>query len=133
LNRAGSDHRHQEFLKFLQIVATRYPRGRVHLVLDNYRTHKRPEVNAWLSRHPRFQLHFTPASASWMNQVETWFSIVRRKAIRRGVFRSVGHLKDAIQRFLDAWNSHCHPFAWVKTAEEVLGRANAKAISGAVH
>jgi hypothetical protein len=64
---------------------------------------------------------------------ETWFSIVHRKAIRRGVFRSVGHLKDAIQRFLDAWNTNCHPFAWVKTADQILGRTNAKATSVAVH
>jgi transposase len=128
--RTYARHRHQGFLKFLQLVAKRYPRGQVHLVLDNYRTHKHPDVNAWLSHHPRFKLHFTPTSASWMNQVETWFSIVHRKAIRRGVFRSVAHLKDAIQRFLDAWNTHCHPFAWVKTADQVLGRSNLKALSG---
>lgn len=131
--RTYARHRHQEFLKFLQLVATRYPRGELHLVLDNYRTHKHPEVAAWLQHHPRIKLHFTPTSASWLNQVETWFSIVHRKAIRRGVFRSVGHLKDAIQRFLDAWNSHCHPFAWVKTADQILARTNTKAISGAVH
>jgi transposase len=131
--RTYARHRHQEFLRFLHLVARRYPRGELHLVLDNYRTHKHPEVNAWLAHHPRFKLHFTPTSASWLNQVETWFSIVHRKAIRRGVFRSVGHLKDAIQRFLDAWNSRCHPFAWVKTADQILGRTNEKAISGAVH
>jgi transposase len=131
--RSYARHRHQEFLKFLQLVARRYPTGELHFVLDNYRTHKHPEVQQWLRRHRRIHLHFTPASASWLNQVETWFSIVHRKAIRRGVFRSVGHLKDAIQRFLDAWNSQCHPFAWVKTADDILSRANAKAISSAVH
>ena len=131
--RSYARHRHQEFLKFLQLVAARYPRGQVHLVLDNYRTHKHPVVNDWLSHHPRFQLHFTPTSASWMNQVETWFSIVHRKAIRRGVFRSVAHLKDSIQGFLDAWNANCHPFAWVKTADQILARAKPKAISGPVH
>jgi transposase len=131
--RTYARHRHQEFLKFLQLVAKRYPRGQVHLVLDNYRTHKHPEVNAWLARHPRFHLHFTPTSASWLNQVETWFSIVHRKAIRRGVFRSVAHLTAAIQRFLDAWNSNCHPFTWVKTADQLLARTNPKAISGSVH
>lgn len=131
--RCYARHRHQEFLKFLQLVATRYPRGHLHLVLDNYRTHKHPEVVAWLERHPRFHLHFTPTSASWLNQVETWFSIVHRKAIHRGVFRSVAHLKDAIQRFLDAWNDAKHPFSWVKTADEILERAKPKAISGAAH
>lgn len=131
--RTYARHRHQEFLRFLQLVAKRYPRGEVHLVLDNYRTHKHPEVQAWLAHHPRFKLHFTPTSASWLNQVETWFSIVHRKAIRRGVFRSVAHLKDAIQRFLDAWNRNCHPFAWVKTADQILGPSNPKAISGSVH
>jgi transposase len=115
------------------LVPTRYRRGQVHLVLDNYRTHKHPEVNAWLTHHPRFKLHFTPTSASWMNQVETWLSIVHRKAIRCGVFRSVAHLKDSIQRFLDAWNADCHPFAWVKTADQVLASAKLKAISGPVH
>ena len=91
------------------MVAQRYPRGQVHPVLDNHRTHKHPVINHWLIHHPRFKLHFTPTSASWMNQVETWFSIVLRKAIRRGVLRSVAHLKDAIQCVLDAWNANCHP------------------------
>jgi transposase len=131
--RTYARHRHQEFLKFLQLVARRYPRGQLHLVLDNYRTHKHPEVQAWLAHHPRFHLHFTPTSSSWLNQVETWFSIIHRKAIRRGVFRSVAHLKDAIQRFLDAWNERKHPFVWVKTADQVLRRYNQKPISGPVH
>jgi hypothetical protein len=90
-------------------------------------------VQAWLHTHPRIYLHFTPISASWMNQVETWFSIVHRKAIRRGVFRSVPHLKDAIQRFIDNWNARRHPFVRVKTADEILTHANQKAISAAVH
>jgi len=102
-------------------------------MLDNYRTHKHPEVQRWLRRHRRIHLHFTPTSASWLNQVETWFSIVHRQALRRGVFRRVAQLKDAIQRFLDAWNSKCRPFAWVKTADEILGRINVKAISAGMH
>jgi DDE superfamily endonuclease len=84
-------------------------------------------VQIWLRTHPRIHLHFTPTSTSWLNQVETWFSIVHRKAIRRGVLRSVPHLKDAIQRFIDSWNTHRHPFAWVKTADEILVHANQKA------
>jgi transposase len=130
--RTCARHRHQEFLKFLQLVARRYPRGQLHLVLDNYQTHKHPEVQAWLARHPRFHPHFTPTSSSWLNQVETWFSIVHRAAIHRGVFRSVAHLKDAIQRFLDAWNERKHPFVWVKTADQALRRYNQKLISGAL-
>jgi transposase len=101
--------------------------------LDNYRTHKHPEVQAWLAHHPRFHLHFTPTSSSWLNQVEPWFSLVHRKAIHRGVFRSVAHLKDAIQHFLDAWNDRKHPFVWVKSATAVLRSYNREAISGAVH
>lgn len=131
--RSYARHRHQEFIRFLELVVQRYPRGDLHLVLDNYRTHKHPDVQRWLRRHRRIHLHFTPTSASWLNQVETWFSIVHRKALRRGVFRSVAQLKDAIQRFLDAWNSQCRPFAWVKTADEILGRINVKAISAGVH
>ena len=131
--RTYARHRHQGFLRFLQLIARRYLRGQLHLVLDNYRTHKHPEVQLWLREYPRIHLHFTPTSASWLNQVETYFSIVHRKAIRRGVFRSVPHLKDAIQRFIDSWNPHRHPFAWVKTADEILAHANQKAISAAVH
>jgi len=131
--RSYARHRHQEFLAFLRLVVRRYPRGPLHLVLDNYGTHKHPEVQAWLQRHPRVHLHFTPTSASWMNQVETWFSIIHRKAIRRGVFRSVPHLKDAIQRFIDAWNAKKHPFVWVKTADQILARANHQPISAVLH
>jgi transposase len=89
-------------------------------------------VQRWLRRHRRIHLHFTPTSASWLNQVKTWFSIVHRKALRRGVLRSDAQLKDAIQRFLDAWNSKRRPFAWVKTADDILGRINVKAISALV-
>ncbi len=126
-------HRHQEFLKFLKVIDQRYPRIDLHLVLDNYRTHKHPVVKAWLAEHQRFHLHFTPTSASWMNQVETWFSILHRQAIQRGVFRSVRALMAAIGRFLDNWEARKHPFAWVKTPEQVLRRRNVKAISAARH
>jgi transposase len=126
-------HRHQEFLRFLRLIHTTYRRGQIHLILDNYTTHKHPEVNGWLAKHPRFHLHFTPTSASWMNQVETWFSILTRKAIRRGSFKSVTVLTAAIQRFIDEWNAHCEPFTWVKTPEEVLAKAIRKDNSGSVH
>ncbi|MGH7640619.1 MAG: IS630 family transposase [Candidatus Dormibacteria bacterium] len=131
--RCYAHHRHQEFLRFLRLVARSYPRGQIHLVLDNYATHKHPEVQLWLLRHPRFHLHFTPTSASWMNQVECWFSILHRQAIRRGVFQSLAALRLAIQRFLDAWNDQKHPFAWVKTPDQILARANRQAISGSLH
>src|SRR5665213_1468588 len=104
--RTYARHRHQEFLKFLKVIDERYPGVDIHLVLDNYRTHKHPVVKEWLAEHLRFQLHFTPTSASWMNQVETWFSILHRQAIQRGVFRSVRALIATIARFLDTWDEH---------------------------
>jgi len=131
--RCYAAHRHQEFLSFLKLIHRTYRRGQIHLVVDNYGTHKHPAVKAWLAQHPRFHLHFTPTSASWMNQVETWFSILTRKAIRRGSFKSVAVLIAAIQRFIDEWNDHCQPFAWVKTSEEVLAKAIRKDNSGSVH
>ncbi len=131
--RVYSRHRHQEFLAFLKVIDDRYPDIDIHLVLDNYRTHKHPVVRQWLTGHPRFHLHFTPTSVSWMNQVETWFSILHRQAIERGVFRSVRALRDAIRRFLDTWDGRKHPFAWVKTPDEVLRRPKLQATSGAGH
>lgn len=131
--RCYARHRHQDFLRFLRLVARTYPHGQVHLVLDNYATHKHPAVQEWLQHHPRFHLHFTPTSASWMNQVETWFSLLERKAIRRGVFHSVAALRTAIQRFLDAWNDQKHPFTWVKTPDQILAKANRQSISVTGH
>ncbi len=96
------------------------PGGHLHLVLDNYRTHKHPEAQAWLEHHPRFHVHLTLASSGWLNQVETCFYLVHRKAIQRGVFRSVDRLKKAIQRVLDAGNEGKHPFVRVKSTAEGL-------------
>jgi hypothetical protein len=126
-------HRHQEFLDFLRLLARTYPRQELHLVLDNYGTHKHPAVKRWLARHPRFHLHFTPTSASWMNQVEIWFSLLHRHALRRGVFRNLGSLVTAIHRFMETWNENCRPFAWVKTADQILAKANRQVISAAGH
>lgn len=126
-------HRHQEFLQFLKLLATSYPEGELHLVLDNYATHKHATVKQWLGQHPRFKLHFTPTGASWMNQVEIWFSLITRRAIRRAAFRSVAGLRAAIQRFLDAWNEDCQPFAWVKTAEQILAKAKRPRFNGSEH
>ena len=116
-------HRHQEFLRFLKQVAKAYPRRKLHVVVDNYATHKHPTVQAWLARNPRIVLHFTPTSGSWLNLVEVFFSIITRQAIRRGTFRSVPELIDAISGFIDGWNDRCQPFTWTKTADEILPHA----------
>ncbi len=113
-------HRHEEFLRFLRQVAKAYPRKRLHIVVDNYATHKHPAVQAWLARNPRITLHFTPTSGSWLNMVEIFFGIITRQAIRRGTFTSVKDLIAAIRRFIDGWNDRCQPFIWTKTAEELL-------------
>jgi transposase len=113
-------HRHQEFLRFLKQVAKAYPRQKLHIVLDNYGTHKHPTVRAWLENHPRITLHFTPTSGSWLNMVEIFFGIITRQAIRRGSFTSVKDLIATIRRFINGWNDRCHPFTWTKTAEDIL-------------
>ena len=113
-------HRHQEFLRFLKQVAKAYPRVPLHLVCDNYGTHKHPTVRSWLARNPRITLHFTPTSGSWLNMVEIFFGIITRQAIRRGSFTSVKDLTAAIRRFIDGWNDRCHPFTWIKTADDIL-------------
>jgi transposase len=115
-------HRHEEFLAFLKLVARAYPRRELHVVVDNYATHKHPAVQAWLARHPRVRLHFTPTSASWLNLVEIFFAITSRQALRRGDFPSVAELVAAIGRFCDAWNERCRPFRWVRDADQILGK-----------
>jgi transposase len=113
-------HRHQEFLRFLRTLDQEFT-GEVplHLVVDNYGTHKHAKVRAWLKRHPRFVLHFVPTSSSWLNLVERWFGVLDDKAIRRGVFRSVEDLKTAIEAFLVAWNKDPKPFVWTATVESI--------------
>jgi transposase len=112
-------HRHQEFLRFLKQVAKAYPRRKLHVVVDNYATHKHPAVQTWLARNRRITLHFTPTSGSWLNLVEVFFSIITRQAIHRGSFDSVPDLIAAIRRFIDGWNDRCQPFTWTKTADEI--------------
>ena len=126
-------HRHQEFLRFLRLLNREYPDGEIHLVLDNYATHKHAKVESWFERHPRFVRHFTPTSASWMNQVETWFGIITSQAIRRGSFSSTDALMKAIHRFIRAWNDGSQPFVWVKTADQILAKAIRAGNSGARH
>ncbi len=102
-------HRHREFIVFLESLAKQYPKVELHLICDNYGTHKHPQVKAWLENHPRFHLHFTPTSASWLNLVERWFGIISQQAIRRGSFTSVAQLERAITRFLAHWNQDPRP------------------------
>jgi transposase len=116
-------HRHEEFLKFLKQVAKTYPRVKLHIVCDNYATHKHPAVRAWLETHKRITMHFTPTSGSWLNMVEIFFGIITRQAIRRGTFTSVKDLTGAIGIFIDAWNERCEPFVWTKTADQIIPRA----------
>jgi transposase len=126
-------HTHAEFLGFLKLVAKAHPRVKLHVVCDNYATHKHPKVQAWLEKNPRVTLHFTPTSGSWLNLVEIFFGIITRQAIRRGTFTSVKDLIAAIEAFIDAWNERCAPFAWTKGADEILAKAKRQATSNTRH
>jgi transposase len=116
-----SRHRNQEFLKFLNRLDQEFPgRVQLHLVMDNYGTHKHPRVQAWLKRHPRFIPHFIPTSSSWLNLVERWFGELTSKRIRRGVFHSVPDLIAAIEEFMESWNENPKPLVWTATVESIL-------------
>jgi len=128
-------HRHQEFLKFLRQLDRAFPgECDLHLIVDNYRTHKHANVNAWLAKHPRFHLHFTPTSSSWLNLVERWFRELTNKAIRRGVFHSVPDLVAAIEAFLAAHNDEPKPFVWTASIDAILEKVGrCKAVLETVH
>ena len=126
-------HRRQEFLAFLRQVTRAYPERELHLVMDNYAAHKTPEVKDWLAANPRVTVHFTPTHASWMNLVEVWFSVIERQAIHRGTYTSVKDLNSKIRTFIDGWNDRAHPFAWTKTADDILKKANRKTTSDTRH
>ena len=116
-------HRRREFLRFLRLIDQKTPQGLdLHLVVDNYATHKTPAVKRWLKTHPRFHLHFTPTSASWLNMVERFFAEITRNRIRRGAFTSVAELKAAIMDYLENHNADPKPFVWTKSAGEILER-----------
>jgi transposase len=116
-------HRHQEFLRFLRRIDAEVPKElSIHLVLDNYGTHKTPAVRQWFAAHPRFELHFTPTSASWMNQVERFFAEITRRRIRRGTFTSVAALERAILEYLNAHNANSKPFVWTATADTIFDK-----------
>lgn len=114
-------HRNVEFLKFLRTIDREVPDGlQIHLILDNYGTHKHENVNKWLAKHPRFHMHFIPTSSSWLNMVERWFGKLTEKTIRRGVFHSVPDLVAAIETYIQANNDNPEPFVWTQTAEQIL-------------
>ncbi len=126
-------HRHVEFLKFLRTIDREVPKGlAVHLILDNYATHKHENVRNWLAKHPRFHLHFTPTSSSWLNLVERWFREITDKAIRRGVFHSVPDLVAAIDDYLQANNDNPKPFVWTATADSILEKVRRGRVALAV-
>lgn len=128
-------HRHDEFLRFLRKLDRQTEKGlAVHLIVDNYATHKHPNVKEWLAKHPRFHLHFTPTSASWVNLVERFFRDITEERIRRGVFRSVAELQAAIHEYLDHRNAHPKPYQWTATPEAILTKvAKAKEMLGTLH
>ena len=130
-----SRHRHQEFLKFLRRLDKKFPKGlALHIILDNYATHKHPEVKKWLKKHPRFKLHFTPTSSSWLNLVERVFGELTAKRIRRGVFHSVPELIDAIYKYIDTYNKNPKPLVWTAKVEDILRKlSKCKAILETVH
>jgi transposase len=128
-----SRHRHEEFLKFLRQIDRETPVGMdLHLIVDNYATHKHPKVKQWIAKHPRFHLHFTPTSASWLNLVERWFAEITRKRIRRGSFSSVRDLIEAIRYYIIHNNTHPKPFHWTKRVDAILekvGRCKAASVT----
>jgi len=114
-------HRHQEFLSFLRRIDKEVPTELdVHLIVDNYCTHKHAKVRSWLAQRPRFHVHYTPTYASWLNQVERWFGIITQRAIRRGSFASVKELIAKIEHFIDNYNKGSTPFSWTATADSIL-------------
>lgn len=116
-------HRHQEFLSFLRHIDKAVPKGlAVHLIVDNYTTHKHPKVRAWLARRPRYHIHYTPTYSSWLNQVERWFGIITQQAIRRGSFTSVTDLKRQIETFVTHYNEHPTAFMWTATADSIFAK-----------
>ena len=121
VGRCMSSHTHKEFIKFLNTVERAVPAGKIiHAIADNYGTHKHPKVKKWLVEHPRWVFHFTPTSASWLNAVENFFSILTRRRLKRGVFTSVAELQKAITRYIKEHNKTSKPFVWTKTAEAIL-------------
>jgi transposase len=121
IGRCMQRHRHQEFIRFLNVTEAAVPKGKsIHAIVDNYATHKHPKVQAWLARHPRWSFHFTPTSASWLNAVEGFFAKLTRRRLKRGVFCSIVELQAAINRFLAETNSDPKPFRWTKDPHKII-------------
>jgi len=120
------EHSNAEFVDFLGLVATAHPDVELHVVCDNYATHKHPNVKAWLAANPRVSMHFTPTSCSWLNMVEIFFGIITKQAIRRGSIHSVDDLEDTIRTYVDGYNTRATPFSWTETAEYLVGKINRK-------
>ena len=129
-------HRHQEFLSFLRHLDNNVPkRLDVHLIVDNYATHKHPKVRAWLAARPRYHIHYTPTYASWLNQVERWFGLITAQVIRRGSFKTVRELTKRIDSYVTHYNAHSRPFVWTATAQSILDKIErlCKVINGTAH
>ena len=129
-------HRHQEFLSFLQHLDANVPADlELHLIADNYATHKHPKVKAWLARHPRYRIHFTPTYSSWLNQIERWFALITQQAIRRGSFRNVRELVAKIDAYVAHYNAHKRPFVWTASADSIFDKLQriCKLINGTSH
>jgi transposase len=116
-------HRHQEFIRFLQLIDTKTPLDlSLHLIVDNYGTHKHPKVQKWLKRHPRFHMHFIPTSSSWVNMVERWFAEISRKRIRRGSFKNVKELISTIKQYIESHNQNPKVFVWTASVESIMNK-----------
>ena len=123
LTQCRQRHRHQEYLDFLREIEKNVPEClEVHIIVDNYATHKHPRVKRWFAARPRFHVHFTPTYASWLNQVEIWFNRITQQAIRRGTFRSVKELVEKIDQYVRASNTHAQPFVWTATADSIFAK-----------
>ena len=136
LTRCAPKHRHQEFLQFLKQIDSSVPSDLdLHLVVDNYATHKHPKVRRWLAARPRYHMHYTPTYSSWLNQVEIWFNLITQQAIRRGTFHSVKDLTKKINAFVVQYNPKSKPFAWTATADSILKKIErlCKTIAGTKH
>jgi len=136
LTRCKHRHRHQEYLGFLKHVEKNVPQDLdIHLIVDNYSTHKHQKVKRWLAAHPRYHVHYTPTYASWLNQVEIWFNLITQRAIRRGTFRSVKELIRKIEQFVEHYNMHSRAFVWTATADSILEKIQrlCQRISGTGH
>ena len=121
--RCRQRHRHQEYLDFLRQIEKNVPAELdIHVIVDNYATHKHPRVKRWFAARPRYHVHFTPTYASWLNQVEIWFNRITQRAIRRGTFRSVKELVEKIDQYVQTSNTHAHPFTWTATADSIFAK-----------